>query len=368
MSSATKDATHSHLQHLSWQSAFLGICGLALNTMFQDAGSFEEDVYELNRYVLRSSPIACLAELLFTAIKMSALLRNESLKDAVHILAKLRYPERGSDDHKPATAKQVRSIILFVVAVLQTIKLMACSGVPWTRAAAIIYMLLYLIDGSLRRIGPNAPTGDLTHVRPSYLGGIRWQVLLTTLITVATLFQISIWVSIIFRMLPETTGLATGDVTVYEEVGIVYIFVLECCYYGALGGGGAELFEPVEDWLERHGLHSYLAILRIIFWATAILFGACIFVIVLLFPSMMRLSIAAAALTATSFIAFKVWGWAAETRFAELLGFDSSLQPTWDTCVYLTVLVIQTTVTLLYYAYVYDPQTTHKLWWARYLG
>jgi hypothetical protein len=126
--------------HLSWQSAFWGISSVASNTMFQEVPSFEGHL-ELLRWVLRSSPIVCLADIVLTVSRVAALTRAHGFLVAIRIAAHVRYPYQGESLDR-TIGGQAKSIILFVAACLQLGKLMACRGIPWTQASAIVYMLV----------------------------------------------------------------------------------------------------------------------------------------------------------------------------------------------------------------------------------
>ncbi|KAK5168333.1 uncharacterized protein LTR77_006902 [Saxophila tyrrhenica] len=214
-------------QHLSWQSAFGGISALALNTMFQEAGSFG-NLPELARYVLRSSPIFCVADILLIVGLFLALLPGHGFLTALRIVALLRYPAGCRTPPKATVGNQVKSLFLFIAMLSQLVKLLTCKGIPWTQASAIMYMVLYLLEGLLRHIAVAILDNTASELRSQ--STIRINHCGQFALSVIALLQYAFWIVASFQAYPPAMNHACLSI---DTLAITAISV-NCLKYQAL--------------------------------------------------------------------------------------------------------------------------------------
>jgi hypothetical protein len=152
---------------VSWQSAFLALVPLALNSMSQLAGRTCGLDASLRIY-LRSSPIVCAIDTVFIFIRFALYTRHDHsvLWPARKIIAarglidKDPNPEDAVDeDPKPGQLLSLETniylfyLVLGVVAITQFIKIIFCSGVPWTQVWACFYAFSFFVVDVTNRLG-----------------------------------------------------------------------------------------------------------------------------------------------------------------------------------------------------------------------
>ena len=172
---------------VSWQSAYWSLPALALNSMSQPAGKICGFDASLQIY-LRSSPIVCSMDTVFILIRFAFYAHHGhkahwSASKIVCWAAREIITARGLVEEDPKLEDIVnedsrsglflsweRNIYLFylavgVGAVTQFIKLMACSGIPWTQVWGCCYFLSFLVLDVTCRLGKSQ--GD-AQSKPAY--------------------------------------------------------------------------------------------------------------------------------------------------------------------------------------------------------
>jgi hypothetical protein len=134
---------------VSGPSAFGALAALALNCMLQPCGSVCGFPPRLRTY-LRSSPFVCAADSVATITRFSVyLLHGVSPTRAARAIFALRFqnPDISELDGLQALEQQASlRIFAFVIGLLlQTIKIFACGGIPWTQSVAAAYLTSYLL-------------------------------------------------------------------------------------------------------------------------------------------------------------------------------------------------------------------------------
>ena len=141
---------------VSWQSAFWGIVPIALNSMAQPSGRVCGFHPSLRTYI-RSSPIVCGCDAVIMIIRFITYNYHGLSPPSA---AKKVLTERNKDLETPQT-EGIQSLeklpflrwFFFVFGVLpQVIKLLACSGIPWTQISACLYLASFLVTEALKAI------------------------------------------------------------------------------------------------------------------------------------------------------------------------------------------------------------------------
>ena len=134
---------------VSWQSAFWSLPPLAINSMMQPWGRVCGFDPSLRTY-LRSSPIVCAFDAVTIIIRFIA---YSCLGHSAPVAAKKVIVARCGDKEETElggiqSLEQVLFLrcVLFVICVLpQTIKLMACFGLPWTQLWGCFYLVSFIV-------------------------------------------------------------------------------------------------------------------------------------------------------------------------------------------------------------------------------
>jgi hypothetical protein len=388
----------SSSQHLSWRSAFFGISGLALNTMFQEAGSFE-DIPELLRYVIRSSPIACAADIILTVCRFIDVRQDHSLIDALRIVAILRYPKDHQHQSSGILGMQAKSALVFGTACLQLLKLMACEGISWTQAAALIYMTLNLIDGLLRRILLSTPAETLAMLRRDDYNKRRWKKVQSCISVIAVLLQFLFWTYILTQALPESIDTSNRDAsenvvppkqpsagTVFAVLlrlaitGLAVIAAVTCIFQVAnilwdnvIAGNyspyATPLFLLIPQWTVFEGGSLYLNIL-----ASVVARLLCFWVVLnvpyytLQSDYLIRAAVAVLLIPTGFFGAYALMRWLLVPSIRFVLPINQLKKATNDAYMHPALLVTHVMITLVYYKFGYDPKDTFKPKWTDWLG
>lgn len=131
---------------LSWQSAFWGLVGIALNTIFQPSGRILGLPSSWGP-ALKCSPIFCIANLL-QGLNSIRIVQRDS--DWILTVVPHKYDADEESDHTDVATLQRNTlfrIIAFILGpVLQGTKLYACRGIFWTQFLATIYIASFLCD------------------------------------------------------------------------------------------------------------------------------------------------------------------------------------------------------------------------------
>jgi len=150
---------------VSWQSAFWSLPPLAINTMMQDSGRVCGFDPALRTY-LRSSPVICVLDATLTLIRFTLYLlsgNDDSVKVLERIgiaakkvmeankLVKVVEKDKEVEEAKKLGIQQLEDskpirYMWFAIGVLpQALKLMACTGLPWTQAWGCFYLSSFLV-------------------------------------------------------------------------------------------------------------------------------------------------------------------------------------------------------------------------------
>ncbi|KAF2001537.1 hypothetical protein P154DRAFT_619221 [Amniculicola lignicola CBS 123094] len=152
---------------VSWQSAFWSLPPLAINTMMQPSGRVCAFHPSLRTY-LRSSPIVCAVDAVFILVRFSIYMLLDKLHSpalaAKRVLAVRNQPSGESKGVEGMKGRRDRGlqeleqksffrILWFVAGVLtQTVKLMACKGLPWTLTWGCSYLGSFLVVEVMRAL------------------------------------------------------------------------------------------------------------------------------------------------------------------------------------------------------------------------
>lgn len=136
-------------REISWQNAFLSLPPLAINSMMQPWGRVCGFDPSLRTY-LRSSPIVCAFDAVTIIIRFVAY-SCVGLSGPV-AAKKVIAARRGDDDDTERGGIRSLEQVLFVRCVVlafgvlpQVIKLMACSGLPWTKVWGCFYLVSFIV-------------------------------------------------------------------------------------------------------------------------------------------------------------------------------------------------------------------------------
>ena len=151
----TKVATANNAisSQLSGLSAFWGLAPLALNSMAQPSGTIMHGISTVAFFFLRCSPIICLFDGLDVLAAFAWLtITKRSLRAAARYIASAPFNRVVSEaDASPSSFAELQEnpvfrILLFVAAALpQAIKLLAVSGVVWTKLWAFMFVGSFVI-------------------------------------------------------------------------------------------------------------------------------------------------------------------------------------------------------------------------------
>lgn len=162
---------------VSWPSAYWALPPLAMNSMLQPAGEicgFDSSL----RIYLRSSPIVCAMDTVFIFIRFAFYAyHGYPLRWAASAIVAARSPvaevPRPDDDvdEDPEPGRFLlleRNAYLLYLAlgvgvVTQFVKLMACSGMPWTQVWGCFYILSYLVVEVTYKLGKNQRDAPATN-------------------------------------------------------------------------------------------------------------------------------------------------------------------------------------------------------------
>ena len=164
---------------IHWQSAFWALASLALNTALQNpvgqiSSPWSSTTY---RFALRTSPFFCLFDTLTVVFQLGfqVIGQNRSrwrggrieLREAVRSVAERRglFDDDGDVDvenrrltRDVSLSKRLTEWAVFVLALLQAVKLSGMKGIPWTQTWGAIYMASYVVGEMLNQFGRRRPS------------------------------------------------------------------------------------------------------------------------------------------------------------------------------------------------------------------
>ena len=384
---------------LSWPSAFWGLAGIALNTMFQDGASYFASTPEIPIYVPRASPIACLFDILSCFIFVATKFRRYGFKKSLQALAIERHENQENDKSEASIANRTKGMMILVIAILQSIKLLACTGIPWTKAYTLIFVLLYLLETGLRRINAHIPAtvreqikhdneriladhqqqNDYHRVSPVYLplrnlrqrsqedrtkfrnamnGMIFWT-------------QVAFWFYATLQALPKSMDYWSyiGDkpmatVPLYQ-ICLEFICVLMCAltyismaivYIGFLGAALRDVSFPVDHWLRR---------LQVLVWLGLVVSLAVWVINNVRNDGFIRVGVVSGGFGLVLFLGENIL---ARIDARRSMADRETRGTIWITSRSLALLVVHVTVTAFCFWRVYDVESTYKPAFADYLG
>ncbi|KAK0100561.1 hypothetical protein ONS95_007021 [Cadophora gregata] len=141
-------------KEVSWQTAWWSLVPLAIGTMIQPCGNILGYKDKNFRFYIRASPLICIADVVhFTIIILlgSSLNRQRFIKNIKYELNVRFNGDSTEHDIQNAENTRLMRIVLLVVAGIpcQTIKLVAMTGIPWTKTWALMYFISICFGESL---------------------------------------------------------------------------------------------------------------------------------------------------------------------------------------------------------------------------
>jgi hypothetical protein len=162
------EQTDSTSWPLAWQNAFWALIPLALNSMLQPVGRISEYDSTIS-FFLRISPIICVVDAVSSVVLIISHMACDgvSFRTATRAWADLRFRpdasegESMSESASPFRQDEVETIeasplvrlIVFIITVTQSVKLFACTGIPWTHAWAYMFLGSFILLEVCLRIG-----------------------------------------------------------------------------------------------------------------------------------------------------------------------------------------------------------------------
>ncbi|KAF2267548.1 hypothetical protein CC78DRAFT_613981 [Lojkania enalia] len=144
-----KQRTAMETSPVSWQSAFWSLPPIAINAMMQPSGRVFSYDLSLRTY-LRSSPIVCILDATLITIRFATYLciTHSPFTAASRVIA-IRNEDIGNAESWGFQHLEQSVFLrgfLFIAGVLpQIIKLLACSGLPWTQTWACFYLAPFVV-------------------------------------------------------------------------------------------------------------------------------------------------------------------------------------------------------------------------------
>lgn len=187
---------------VSWQTAFWSLLAIALNTCLQDCGS----VCAINRdfaLLVRSSPIVCLVDTLIIFLQFICYTVRNGPRRAIRIVAISRNQHTSRLPRQNITPTQyLVGGILFAMAVIQSIKLFALSGIPWAQFFGACYLSSYLFNALLNALGK--PKSELDSIEISLRANTCFsEAAIKQSARLAAAGQIVVWTASLKGILPE---------------------------------------------------------------------------------------------------------------------------------------------------------------------
>jgi hypothetical protein len=171
---------------LAWQSAFWALIPLALNSMLQPAGRIGEYNSTIS-FFLRISPIICVVDAVSSVALIISYMAHDGVgfRIATRAWADLRFrPDAsegesisasaspsGQDEVETIEASPLVRLIVFIVTVTQSVKLFACTGIPWTHAWAYMFLGSFVLLEVCLRVGYTLDNDTFRRNAPAELIG-----------------------------------------------------------------------------------------------------------------------------------------------------------------------------------------------------
>ncbi|OJJ46460.1 hypothetical protein ASPZODRAFT_132538 [Penicilliopsis zonata CBS 506.65] len=165
---------------ISFLSAYWGLFPLAVTAILQPSGrvcGFDPQL----RIYLRGSPIVCIADFLGLLVRFSVyFVHTGSARHALRRTLQYRRPLY-ADERGPAGLRELHKVpflrlVVFVIGIIQAVKLLGCSGLPWTKTWVYCYLIPVCVDEILALLSHH-----LEEHRPSVTLGIFHYVSVDTL-------------------------------------------------------------------------------------------------------------------------------------------------------------------------------------------
>ena len=133
------------LNPLSWQNAFWSLTALALNAMAQVSTADGNDA-EIAFSLWRSSPLICIAEILImTMWAVVGLYYGNTLRDCLSLSRQYLLSEKKRDLDGDGPSNFIALVFFVLVPLPQILKIMASTGVYWTKAWAMAFFLVSVL-------------------------------------------------------------------------------------------------------------------------------------------------------------------------------------------------------------------------------
>ncbi|KAE9373605.1 hypothetical protein N431DRAFT_535076, partial [Stipitochalara longipes BDJ] len=145
---------------VSWQSAFLGLVPLALNAMTQPSSLDVKLPDSSLLFAARSSPFVCVADALEVLIELCIrICQGHNLHQAARLAnwrrARYRLGAETTSLEESAVEKHPKTfLILFIVTLLQAIKILGLEGLFWIKVWAGCYFCSYVVLAVVQILAP----------------------------------------------------------------------------------------------------------------------------------------------------------------------------------------------------------------------
>ena len=167
--------TTSSSAFIFWPSLFWGLVAVAINSMTQPGGlvcNADADV----GFLLRSSPIICISDVILMLIRLALdHHQTKSWRKAHKKLIGRRFQSHIYDGWKTSKRGEVKitrsnewyfRLVVFILALSQSVKIFAYGGVVWTKIIAALYLGSFLIIETTV-VWPAANETDISDILPS---------------------------------------------------------------------------------------------------------------------------------------------------------------------------------------------------------
>lgn len=206
-----------------WQTTFWGIAAIALSTCLQPCGKVCEIQKEF-ALLIRSSPIFCFADSLIITFQLAFYTVKKGPKGAMQIVAKCR--DQHSVEDQNVTTKPVSWLIyglLLALAIVQSIKVFALRGIPWTQFFAACYLVSYALNALLNIFGKPPPELNLEDVQLPQREEIVPKTKFIILVSDCTcLVQISLWTVALRPVVPASLLTDWCSAPLHLLTGLIY--------------------------------------------------------------------------------------------------------------------------------------------------
>ncbi|KAJ9605094.1 hypothetical protein H2200_010484 [Cladophialophora chaetospira] len=188
---------------ISWQTAFWALIAIAINTCLQHSGSVCDIDASLAIFV-RSSPIFCVVDTIIVWCQTAYYTKQKGIHGALRLVAASRKQHEHQENRGSLSAARIMTgSIVLLVALLQSVKLFAFQGLPWTQTFAAMYLFTYLTTAALNFFGQPAESADTTLELGVRRGDIAPPPRLSHLMAIiSAALQGSLWIFVITKAIP----------------------------------------------------------------------------------------------------------------------------------------------------------------------